>query len=205
MYTVVHLNNSDMARKMARIHVKSLPNSFLASLGEPFLSLVYEAIVYDDDIVSLGALKGNEVAGFIVGGKNLKRAYAKLLRKPFTLLAKLLKINISISKLVGAFRTVIYSFIKKDSSANRPAGANVEAELFLLAVDANYRKSGVATLLFSCFENELHSKNLLSFRILVGSELKTAQCFYSKMGAKHIGNVDHHKKCAYIYIKKLAL
>jgi ribosomal protein S18 acetylase RimI-like enzyme len=60
----------------------------------------------------------------------------------------------------------------------------IEAELLSIAVDLNYRGQGVAKKLYLELCKYFSNKGVTKFKIIVGENLREAQKFYIKMGAK---------------------
>jgi GNAT superfamily N-acetyltransferase len=76
--------------------------------------------------------------------------------------------------------------------------------LVSIAVDKEYRGTGVAYDLFLAFEEEVRKQGHNCFKIMVGSRLMEAQKFYSKHGATlHSKIKTHGKSESYLYIKEL--
>ncbi len=66
-------------RKVARLHVRCLDQGFLATLGEGFLSLMYEAIDRTEGATLLVAEQGGQLQGFVTGGVGMGPIYRRML------------------------------------------------------------------------------------------------------------------------------
>ena len=66
------LNSSDY-RTVASLHCDYINQSFLATLGVPFLSLLYEAIDKDSESILLVERVDHSVVGFVAGTRELGR------------------------------------------------------------------------------------------------------------------------------------
>ena len=84
---------------VARLHCYHLSKGFLATLGVPFLALLYEAIDKDNDSVLLVKRDEDNIVGFVTGGTGLGPIYKQLLLKPLRLIYSLKSCFLSISKL----------------------------------------------------------------------------------------------------------
>ena len=72
-----------------KLHCEHINGSFLATLGIPFLTLLYAAIDRDAASVLLVEKVNSEVVGFVAGTLSLRRIYRQLLLNPFRLLVAL--------------------------------------------------------------------------------------------------------------------
>ena len=68
------LNSSDY-RAIARLHYDHINQGFLATLGVPFLTLLYKAIDKDSESVLLVELVDCSIVGFVTGTSGLGRIY----------------------------------------------------------------------------------------------------------------------------------
>ena len=72
------LNSSDY-RTVASLHCDHINQGFLATLGVPFLTLLYEAIDKDSESVLLVERMDLNIVGFVTGTHGLGRIYKQLL------------------------------------------------------------------------------------------------------------------------------
>ena len=61
-----------LAREIAALHCQSLNRSFLSTLGVPFLTRLYDAMLADDTTIVIYEYQGSELKGFVTGGRGLK-------------------------------------------------------------------------------------------------------------------------------------
>ena len=80
---------ADDYRAIASLHCDHINQGFLATLGIPFLTLLYQAIDNDSQSVLLVERKDSKVVGFVSGTCGLTPIYKQLLRKPFRLIHSL--------------------------------------------------------------------------------------------------------------------
>src|SRR5690606_39713046 len=71
--------------QVARLHMRCLDQGFLATLGEGFLTLMYEAIDRADEATLLVAEQDGLVQGFITGGVGMGPIYRRMMRSPLRL------------------------------------------------------------------------------------------------------------------------
>ena len=72
-------------RQVAALHAANIDQGFLATLGVPFLALMYRAIDEAADSVLFVEESGGRVLGFISGGTGMGSIYRTMLRKPVAL------------------------------------------------------------------------------------------------------------------------
>ena len=92
------LNSSDY-RTIASLHCEHINQGFLATLGVPFLTLLYEAIDKDSESVLLVERLDHSIVGFVTGTHGLGRIYKQLLLKPLRLIYALKSCLLSPSKM----------------------------------------------------------------------------------------------------------
>lgn len=104
------LNSSDY-RTVASLHCDNINQGFLATLGVPFLTLLYEAIDKDSESVLLVERVDRRVVGFVTGTRGLARIYKQLLLKPLRLIYSLKSCILSPSKI---YKIIEVLLITKD-------------------------------------------------------------------------------------------
>ena len=88
-------------RQVGHLHATCINRGFLATLGEPFLALLYQAIDNDKRSVLLVEERDGEVLGFVSGGQGMGSIYKQLLRKPWALMLALMPVLLSPKKVVA--------------------------------------------------------------------------------------------------------
>ena len=100
------LNVSDY-RAVATLHCDYINQGFLATLGVPFLTLLYEAIDMDKESVLLVEKVNSTVVGFVTGTSDLGRIYKQLLLHPFRLTYSLKSCLLSPAKIFRILEVVL--------------------------------------------------------------------------------------------------
>ena len=95
----VHKLESSDYRAIASLHCNHINQGFLATLGVPFLTLLYEAIDEDSESILLVERVDRNVVGFVAGASGLVRLYKQLLLKPIRLIYSLKSCLLSPSKM----------------------------------------------------------------------------------------------------------
>lgn len=173
-------------RQVARLHIRCLDQSFLATLGAGFLTLMYEAIDQADETCLLVEEDNGQVQGFITGGTGMGPIYRRMLRQPVRLGLALAPAMLHPSKVRRVFETLRYA------SRDDALGALPKAELLSLAVAPEWRGKAVADRLYLRLVDDFRGRNVEAFRITVGAALAPAHRFYQRMGAILHGEIEVH-------------
>ena len=192
------LNSSDY-RAIASLHCDHINQGFLATLGVPFLTLLYEAIDKDSESVLLVERVDRSVVGFVTGTRGLGRIYKQLLLKPLRLIYSLKSCLLSPSKM---YKIIEVLLISKDSNISSDLP---KQELLSIVVNPAYQGGGHAENLFNALCCHFRGEGASSFRIVVGSNLGRAHAFYTKMGAIAVKEIQVHKGAdSVVYVKELS-
>lgn len=184
--------------QVARLHIECLDRGFLATLGERFLALMYEAMDRSRGTVLLTEEEGERVTGFITGGNGMGEIYREMARRPLRLAAALAPALVRPAKMRRILEIVRYS-------SSRPLADGVpEAELLSLAVSPKSRGTGIAERLYRRLVAEFLARGVDTFRITVGEALLPAHRFYSRMGAEVVGELEvHGGERSKVYVHRL--
>lgn len=192
------LSRSDY-RAVARLHCDYINQGFLATLGVPFLTLLYEAIDKDSESVLLLERVDLSVVGFVTGTRGLGRIYKQLLLKPLRLIYSLKSCILSFSKMYKIIEVLLISK-GNNISADLP-----KQELLSIVVHPAYQGGGHAENLFKALCSHFRAKGASSFSIVVGSNLDRAHAFYTKMGSIPVKEIQVHKGAdSVVYVKELS-
>ena len=191
------LNSSDY-RAIAGLHCDHINQGFLATLGVPFLTLLYEAIDKDSESVLLVERVDRRVVGFVTGTRGLGRIYKQLLLKPLRLIYSLKSCLLSPSKM---YKIIEVLLISKDSNISSDLP---KQELLSIVINPAYQGGGHAENLFKALCAHFRAEGASSFSIVVGSNLDRAHAFYTKMGSIPVKKVQVHKGAdSVVYVKEL--
>lgn len=185
-------------RQVAMLHVRCLDQGFLATLGEGFLALMYEAIDRADGTLLITEERDGQVVGFITGGTGMGPIYKRMLRSPVRLGLALAPALVRPAKLRRILEIVRYS-----GDGGLPAGVP-DSELLSLAVAPEWRGQAVADRLYAGLVDALRGQHVDAFRIIVGKALAPAHRFYQRMGAVPVGQVEvHDGEPSTVYVHRL--
>lgn len=173
-------------RQVARLHVRCLDRSFLATLGEGFLAQMYAAIDATPGALLLTEERDGEVVGFITGGTGMGAIYRRMMRRPVRLGLALLPALVRPAKLRRIVEILRYS-----GDGGLPADVP-EPELLSLAVAPEWRGKSIADSLYARLAEAFQAQGVDAFRIIVGAALAPAHSFYQRMGAVPAGEMEMH-------------
>lgn len=150
---------------------------------------------YEGGVLLLARIE-NMTVGFICGVASEAEFQMHFLKKHFFDIIPIVASRIfSFHALKKMFDILLYPSLTRKSLP--------EAELLSMAVRDKFTKQNIGSMLFGRFVTEMRKMGVSEFKILVGSELFTAQEFYKKMGCMEAGYFDlHTDKKSLIYIKK---
>ena len=173
-------------RQVAVLHAANIDQGFLATLGVPFLALMYRALDEAEESVLLTEEQGGRVVGFVSGGEGMGAIYRRMLRYPVRLGLSLLPSLMRPKRLKRILEILRYGVSATDGH-DLP-----NAELLSIAVDASVRGTGVAERLYRRLQAHFSERGVGAFRIVVGDSLAPAHRYYRKMGAKPAGRIEVH-------------
>lgn len=185
-------------RQVARLHAENIDQGFLASLGAPFLALLYEAIDANDSSVLLVVQRNGQVVGFLSAAEGMRSIYGQLLRRWLRLFFALLPALVSPRKIWKIVEILLLP------TKNKALDGLPNAELLSVAVAPAHRREGDARQLFQALVDHFRERDVKGFRIVVGERLATAHFFYTKMGALAVGRIEvHGGESSVVYVKSV--
>ena len=173
-------------RRVARLHMEAINQGFLSSLGENFLSLLYEAIGTAENSILIVEEKDGKLLGFVSGGTGMGAIYRRMVRRMPKLIVALLPVLCSPKKIARIVEILKY---KKPDGADT---AFFKAELYSIAVSPDAYGQGVAQRLYERLVTYFHDRGEPGFSIVVGASLVSAHRFYQKMGAVPVSRITVH-------------
>lgn len=187
-----------MYRQVAELHVAALDQSFLSTLGVPFLSLMYEAIDKSESCFLIVRTEGSEVVGFVAGSVSVGGVFREMFRSKLRLIASLLPSLLSVTRMVRIGENFLYARREvKAADTGLPS-----AELLTIGVKESFRGRHVADQLFCELSQVFSNKGIEKFKIIVGESLAPAHRFYRRIGALPESEIFLHgtaRSIVYIY------
>src|SRR4051812_22589316 len=168
------MDKHDLYRQVAELHVGSIDQGFLATLGVGVVSRMYRAIDEARESVLLVEERDGRVVGFVSGGVGMGPIYKRMLRHPLGLAASLLPSVFHPCRVLRIFEILRYS-----RGNSQPEGLP-EAELLSMAVSPSYRGQRVAEQLYGRLVDHFKASGVADFKITVGEALAPAHRFYQR-------------------------
>lgn len=142
------LNESEY-KAIALIHKKAFGDFFLSSLGIGFLNTYYKACLNEPTSIAVCAVDEiGAIYGFATGSLYASGYHKKLLINNF------LSFSMSISKVIFTKPKAIIRLAKNLNKATNVDDKQDYSELLSIAVDPEYKGTGVAKELLAIFERE---------------------------------------------------
>jgi glycosyltransferase involved in cell wall biosynthesis/ribosomal protein S18 acetylase RimI-like enzyme len=177
------------AAAMARLHTEGMPDAFLPTLGQPFLTRLYRAIAADPDAVAIVAERVDGVVGFAAGVTSVGAFYRRFARRhgPMAALAaapRLIRPRVAWRLL----ETVRYPSQVDAGNDRLP-----DAELLSIAVDPAWRVSGTGRALAEGVLAALADRGVGELKVVVGVANLVANRFYARVGFREAGHLTVHQ------------
>jgi len=189
-------------QRIAELHVNELKIGYLSKLGVSVLAQIYKCVL--EQGILLVAINHNErITGFISFSTDTKKLMRTFAFSSIKIYLKLFlfyfKNPISIVKSLETLLAPFKSVNKKKRSQIIPV-----EELLSIAVDSRQQQKGTGTALITALERELVKKEIFTYKVIAGAELKSANDFYLKNGFVRIKKIYVHGcNASYVYIKKI--
>jgi len=195
-YTITSATVDD-AYDLALLHKTGIPTGFLSQQTPSFLSALYTYLI-ENEIVYVAKVNKKTI-GFLACTLATDGLYKKFLKENIGLLILFLLKNIFSLKFI---KKALETFL----APNKTAISNEDEELpelLSIVVSENFKGQGVGNLLLKAFEDNISSKTIIRYKVLVGSKLE-ANGFYVQNGFKLKKEVELHKgEISNIYVKIL--
>lgn len=178
------------AAAAARLHREQLTDSFLATLGERFLGVLYRRVATDPGSVLLVARRAGQVVGFIAGTSDTGQLYRTFMKKDG------LRAGAAAAPalLRHPWRTVeTLRYGAGDPVRVESGPALPRAELLSLAVDPVVRRTGVGAQLIGALQHELAARGVTRMRVTVASDNAGAIAAYRRCAFQPAATVEVHR------------
>ncbi len=174
----------DHAPAVAKIHIVSQSGTFLTSLGEEFLTLLYRRISQSNFGDSYVARHNGNVVGFIVGTLSTKQMFKDVaLKSSFHFGWLVFKQGLGRpALLVQALKTLAYPA--------QDAGQLPQAELLALAVNTKWRNNKIGGRLVGKLVQSMKTKNIDKMVVTVDGSNDGAYRFYMRHGFKQFATFE---------------
>jgi glycosyltransferase involved in cell wall biosynthesis/ribosomal protein S18 acetylase RimI-like enzyme len=181
----VRLARPQDAPALAQLHIHSLPDGFLSSLGERFLRVFYAALARDKGAITLVADGDEGVVGFAAGAASVGDFY----RRFFVRRA----IPAAIAAGHHLWRPRMLSRAWETARYAGDTGDYPEAELISIGIADSRRGRGLGRQLLEGVLEGLREKGVQEVRVMVGADNESANEFYLRMGFRALGKIAVHR------------
>jgi glycosyltransferase involved in cell wall biosynthesis/ribosomal protein S18 acetylase RimI-like enzyme len=176
------------ASALARLHREALPNAFLPTLGDAFLTRLYRALADDRAAVVVVAEQEGRVVGFAAGlisGRAFAlRFYSRHGLHALAAAARGLRRN-------GAVRRALETARHTASDGPFP-----DPELISIAVDGDARGHGIGRVLGDAVVGGLAELGAAEVKVVVGAGNAAGEGLYSALGFERRGAIALHDGAA---------
>lgn len=176
LITQINQPKPEISERLAKIHKEVLAESFLSSLGLPFLKLLYPILLSNKKNVVLVANDKNEIVGFLVAtidNNNLLKSVVSL-RNLLSLLPTLVPVFITHPPFLLALGK--WSLTQKQHSPS--------AELQFIAILPKYQGKGLGTKMVIVLNNLFQKRGVKSYLVSTKSNNFLSNGFYKRLGYK---------------------
>lgn len=198
-YTIRRLTppvDPGIVRQIARLHRSEIPEGFLSSLGERFLSQLYRSLIRNPDVFLFAAREGSDTLGYLCAAKSTGGVYRRfLIRHGWRLLPHLARRLCSIATVKRMLETLRYP------GRTRRRGLP-EPEILNFCVSSVQQRRGIGRALFTELEREMSLRGIGALRIVTGAQQHSAQRFYESIGAVRADALELHagtESFVYVY------
>jgi len=196
-YILINSYDKETFNQISNIHIKSLSEGgFITLFGNRFLEEIYKDILLNNLGFLIVAKNNYIVSGFILGCYNSNEMFKTIIYKKFFKYIFLILPHILLKPflIVKLFETFLYN--KKEKST-------INAELVVIAIDNNFRNSGIGSNLVNYLDNEFMKKNISEYKVTVHESNINANKFYTKKGMKLVNSFNMYHKKWNLYVNTL--
>lgn len=176
----IRLGTPDDIAFLADLHALSLPQEFLVRLGHGFLrSVFFPAILASPRATVYVAQRNGKPQGFLITRMGMNGILGEVIaRNPLRLF-----LHVSLAFMRRPSLIVVSVIIMAQLRKRAVAGGDeVGAELFLMAVDPEARRSGVGRALIQHSAEQLSRSGVPVYRVLFHADNEPADRLYHAMG-----------------------
>jgi ribosomal protein S18 acetylase RimI-like enzyme len=170
------------ARAVARLHVSTITEGFLPTLGERFLRLLYRRIARSPHGVLIVADDGARPAGFVAATTDVAALY-----RSFLVRDGLAAALVAAPRLARSWRRALETLRYPGTAAGLPA-----AEILAVAVSASHRSRGLGRCLVATAVEELRARGVPAAKVVAASHNRPALALYRGCGFSRATSIEIH-------------
>lgn len=186
--------DAKFAFDLALLHCSGIPTGFISSLGQEFVTALYEAIAEDKNSFGYVVVEDEKVLGFVAFTADLNALYKSVVLQRGLKFASMLAIKaFSLKTIKKVFETLFYpSRIKK---MNLPS-----AELLSIVVADESQGKGLGLQLLQKGLAGCAKRGIDKVKVLVGVDNKPANELYQKCGFELVAQIENHGILSNVYV-----
>ena len=185
--------------EVAKLHISGISTGFISSLGQGFVTALYEAIAEDKNSFCLIAIEDEKVLGFVAFSTNLSKLYKFVaLKKSFKFGFILAKKLLSVTNIKKVWSNLFYP--SKMKKMDLP-----DAELLSIVVSPAGRGKGIAKQLTDAGFEECKNRGIEKVKVLVAADNEPANKLYQKCGFELAIQINSHDVLSNVYVKKTVI
>lgn len=188
---------SNHAAQAAGLHISGISTGFISSLGQDFVTALYQVIAEDKNSFGFVSVEDEKVIGFVVFSTNLSDLYKSvILKKGFKFFLILARKMTSLFVLKKLWHNIVYP--SKMKKINLP-----DAELLSIVVSPMGQGKGIAKQLINAGFEECKKRGIDKLKVLVAADNEAANKLYKKVGFELKTQIDSHGIKSNIYVRDL--
>lgn len=182
------------AAQVARLHIAGISSGFISSLGERFVTVLYEAIAESPHGFGFVAEDEGKVAGFVAFTTDINQLYKSILFKKglrfvFLLVGKMVTLN----RIKRVFQTLFYP--NRVKSFDLP-----KAELLSIVISQDARGQGLGKQLCRTGLEACRKRGIEKVKVLVAADNEAANKLYQACGFARASQIENHGVVSNIYV-----
>lgn len=210
-YVVTSMGAGDIDA-MARVHVASFGDSFLATMGEPFMRHYFRAFLEDQRGVGLVCRQRDDgsVVGFVCGSEDVAKHYRGFMKRRLVpSIPSVASRVVREPRMAGAVLQRVWKVGKMNLAAKRPGAGRLPAQgpalppasLMTIGVHPDHRRHGIGELLTQAFTFEMGKRGVARIKLGVRADNAGARKLYERLGwrqAPAAGGNGEGESCMYV-------
>jgi len=183
------------ARRIAEIHAQALAGDFLPSLGVPFLTELYRAIL--GLRLGFGFVTGVDdwITGFVIASEDTSTLFRKVM------LRRAVPLGLHMLPAVVRRPTLLRNIIETFTYPEQEGGVPIPAELVVIAVDASRRGHGEGAQLCAALDAEFRRRGITCYKVTVNQGNEGANRFYTRHGFELAYSFTLYKRSWNLYTR----
>lgn len=186
------------SNQMAKVHIMCLPNDFLPTLGEKFLTELYKRLIPMNKPFCLVEVENKNVVAFAIATKDTDKTFAYIIKNNFVTFLLLLATKVIAKPII--LKDILSTFFYTSKSSNTMQS---KAELLVICVSPSNQKKGIGKKIINKLNSLFKKSGVHEYIVTLYTNHKNAEKFYKKLGFSQKDKFILYKKTWNVYKKKL--